>query len=103
MILGKKAPGGTDSSMVRSSGRCHEAMSTPRMKLAKSADLLDCSRGRAYPLQPGSSPNGTPHSERGASIQRTAEKGPTGKPTRLVLAMVVRRGNAYTRLFAESL
>src|SRR5215208_4703075 len=37
------------------SGRCQKAHSTPRIRLANNADRPTCRRGRAYPLQPGSS------------------------------------------------
>src|SRR5829696_1867339 len=37
------------------SGRCHRAHTAPRIRLATSAERLACRRGRAKPLQPGSS------------------------------------------------
>src|SRR5829696_1826229 len=37
------------------SGTCHPAMSTPRIRAAKSAERPACRRGSAKPLQPGSS------------------------------------------------
>jgi hypothetical protein len=73
-------------------------MSTPRMRLAKSADLLDCSRGRAYPL-----PTVRLTGSEAPLFSELPRRGIYWETTRLVLAMVVRRGNDYTRLFAESL
>src|SRR5215213_15304 len=42
-------------SPVTTNGRCQKAHSTPRIRLAMSAEYRNCSRGRAYPLKPGSS------------------------------------------------
>src|SRR5687768_18382907 len=42
-------------SPVTTNGRCQKAHSTPRIRLAMSAEYRNCSRGRAYPLKTGSS------------------------------------------------
>src|SRR5215203_7427568 len=44
-------------------------MSTPRIRLAKSAERPDCRRGKAKPLQPGSS-----HAPPRPGMRRTAKK-----------------------------
>jgi hypothetical protein len=48
---------GNPGKSTRNNTECHNAHSTPVIKLAYKALYLDCSLGRRYPLQPNSSPN----------------------------------------------